>query len=66
MLRLLIVAAAITVFIFAVVLLTSALTRTAGRAVERADMGGKTFSKLAYVALILLLFGVGTGWLGGL
>lgn len=29
-------------------------------------MEPNTFQKIAYVALIVLLFGVTTGWLGGL
>lgn len=29
-------------------------------------MRPKTFQKVSYVALIVLLFGVSTGWLGGL
>ena len=30
------------------------------------DDGGALLQKLAYVALFLLIFGVSTGWLGGL
>lgn len=29
-------------------------------------MGPKWFQKIAYAALIVLMFGVTTGWLGGL
>ena len=29
-------------------------------------MGPKPLQKTAYIALIVLLFGVSTGWLGGL
>jgi hypothetical protein len=29
-------------------------------------MGPKSFQKIAYAALIVLMFGVTTGWLGGL
>lgn len=29
-------------------------------------MSGKALQKLAYAALIVLLFGVATGWIGGL
>lgn len=29
-------------------------------------MGPKSFKKIAYSALIVLMFGVTTGWLGGL
>lgn len=30
------------------------------------SMGPKPFRKAAYVALIVLLFGVSSGWLGGI
>jgi hypothetical protein len=29
-------------------------------------MSAKTVQKLAYIALIVLMFGITTGWLGGL
>ncbi|MEM6303355.1 MAG: hypothetical protein AAF744_01470 [Pseudomonadota bacterium] len=42
----------------------SGLRRYAGLGKEGV-MAPTTFQKLAYVALIVVLFGVATGWLGG-
>lgn len=40
--------------------------RRATATIEGQDMGSTGIQKAAYVALIVVLFGVASGWLGGL
>ena len=76
MARLLLIVIAAAVFVAIVAIMVSAWTamfaagQRASRQVlaqeEGGLMGPEQLRKLAYVALILVLFGVSSGWLGGM
>lgn len=76
MARLLLILVAAAVCVGVIVILASAWSslmgtnqRTSGSALANAEsgwMGSGQLRKLAYVALIVVLFGVTSGWLGGL
>ena len=66
MLRLILEIAFVVVIAFAVVALLGTLTAVAatGAGKETDDMPAK-FRRVTYVLLVVLLFGVTSGWLGG-
>jgi len=76
MARLFLLAVLLAAIVVMVLMLTSAFTtaaeagrdllRTATGSEKRGTMAPTSLQKIAYVALIIVLFGVASGWLGGL
>ena len=57
--------AAVLVAVTSVMALFSASDRSAGRTRNSEETMPQTIQTIAYVALIILMFGVVSGWLGG-
>jgi cell division protein FtsX len=65
MLRLIFLMLFVTAFALAATALVAFVTQTGGRTAPRKeDTMPQTFRKIAYVLLVVLMFGVVTGWLG--